>query len=140
MSSSSVLAVVAGHGQFALGVVSALDQITGRGAAFAVVSNTGLTPPDIEAALVSALSDAKVPVVFTDLPAGSCTMAVRRLQRAQPGLLLVTSSNVAVLMEFLFAVEGPLGNPVRGVDDIKAVVQVAVEKARATLSVQGGSA
>lgn len=140
MTTATVLAVVAGHGQFADGVVSALDQITGRGAAFTALSNTGLTPSDIEVAIATALGASKMQVVFTDLPAGSCTMAVRRLQRSHPELLLVTSSNVAVLMEFLFAVEGPLGHAVRGLDDIKAVVNAAAEKARGTLAVQGGNA
>ena len=42
-------------------------------------------------------------MIFTDLPAGSCTMAARRLQRGRPELTVVTGTNLAVLLDFLFA-------------------------------------
>lgn len=133
-----VVAVVAGHGRFADGVLSAVDQITGRGNAFVAVSNTGLGPGDLEALIVSALDRTGARVVFTDLPAGSCTMAVRRAQRSRPDIVLVTGANVAVLMEFLFAAEGPLGTPVGGLADVGDMARAAAEKARGTLAVFGG--
>ncbi len=138
MSDSPVIvAVVAGHGRFADGLLSAVDQITGRGGAFVAVSNTGLGPTDLEALIVSALDRTGARVVFTDLPAGSCTMAVRRAQRARSDIVLVTGANVAVLMEFLFATEGPLGTPVGGLSDVGNLARVAAEKARGTLAVFG---
>ncbi len=138
MSDSPVIvAVVAGHGRFADGVLSAVDQITGRGGAFVAVSNTGLGPTDLEALIVSALDRTGARVVFTDLPAGSCTMAVRRAQRARSDIVLVTGANVAVLMEFLFSTEGPLGTPVGGLSDVGNLARVAAEKARGTLAVFG---
>jgi PTS system N-acetylgalactosamine-specific IIA component len=132
-----VVAVVAGHGQFAEGVLSALDQITGRGSAFVPVSNTGLNPSDLEALIASALDRTGARVVFTDLPGGSCTMAVRRVQRARADVVLVTGANVAVLMEFLFAAEGPLGTPVAGLSQVGAIARASAEKARDTLAVFG---
>lgn len=136
--SSVVVAVVAGHGRFAEGVVSAVDQITGRGNAFVAVSNTGLSPSDLEALIISALDRTGARVVFTDLPAGSCTMAVRRAQRSRTDVVLVTGANVAVLMEFLFAAEGPLGTQVAGLAEVASLATSAAEKARSTLAVYGG--
>ncbi len=133
-----VVAIVAGHGRFADGLVSAVDQITGRGAAFIPVSNTGLGPADIDALLTAALDRTGARVIFTDLPAGSCTMAARRVQRARSDVVLVTGANVAVLMEFLFAAEGPLGTPLAGLSAVAAIAETAAEKARLTLAVHGG--
>lgn len=137
-AASGVVAVVAGHGQFAEGLVSAVHQITGRGAAFSCVSNTGLSPADLEAALRDRLDTSGARVIFTDLPAGSCTMAARRLQRVRPDVVLVTGVNVAVLMEYLFSAEGPLGTPIAGLAEVAALARAAAEKGRATLVVSGG--
>ena len=135
---AGVVAVVAGHGRFAEGLVSAVQQITGRGAAFACISNTGLSPADLEAALRDRLDASGARVIFTDLPAGSCTMAARRLQRARPDVVLVTGANVAVLMEYLFAAESPLGTPVAGLAEVASLARAAADKGRATLVVSGG--
>ncbi len=133
-----VVAVVAGHGRFAEGMVSAVEQITGRGAAFATLSNAGLSPADLERALLDRLDATGARVIFTDLPAGSCTMAARRVQRARPDVVLVTGANVAVLMEFLFAAISPLDTPVAGLVDVAELARTAAEKARATLVASGG--
>jgi PTS system N-acetylgalactosamine-specific IIA component len=68
-----------------------------------------------------------VGVVFTDLPAGSCTMAARRLQRERPELLVVTGTNLATLLDFVF----PAG------DTTRSAAEHAVEKGRAALIVTG---
>ncbi len=133
-----VVAVVAGHGRFADGLVSAVEQITGRGAAFSTLSNTGLAPADLERTILERLDATGARVIFTDLPAGSCTMAARRVQRARPDVVLVTGANVAVLMEFLFAAISPLDTPVAGLVDVAAMARAAAEKARATLVASGG--
>jgi len=133
-----VVAVVAGHGRFADGLVSAVEQITGRGAAFVPVSNTGLSPSDLEALIGSSLDSTGARVVFTDLPAGSCTMATRRIQRLRSDVVLVTGANVAVLMEFLFAAESALGTPVGGLSNVAALASTAADKARHTIVVSGG--
>jgi N-acetylgalactosamine PTS system EIIA component len=133
-----VVAVVAGHGDYAVGMLSAVEQITGRGSAFVPVSNRGKSPPELEAELAAQLDATGARVIFTDLPAGSCTMAARRLQRARPDVVLVTGANLAVLMEYLFAAISPLGTPVGGLAHTSALARAAADKARDTLSVSGG--
>ncbi|WP_439642677.1 PTS sugar transporter subunit IIA [Gemmatimonas sp.] len=123
----AVRAIVAGHGTFASGIVSAVEQITGRGQQFIAVSNTGLCLDDIQGALASALDVSHARVIFTDLPAGSCTMAVRRMIRERPGVLLVTGINLSLLLDFVMQ------------DDTDPVVavQAALERGRASMVVYG---
>lgn len=99
-TNSPVRAVVAGHGSFAAGIISAVDQITGLGAQFVAVSNTGLAPAAIEEQVRTALADSGATVVFTDLPAGSCTMAVRRMTQRGAGITLITGVTVPTLLAF----------------------------------------
>mgnify|MGYP005838797001 CR=1 FL=1 len=120
---SSVRAIVAGHGEFAAGLVSAVVQITGRDDVFAPLSNRGRSAQDVEAQLREQVARHGVSVVFTDLPAGSCTMAARRLQREQPSLVVVTGVNLAALLDFHFAA-----------GDDGAAAGVAAEKGRGALA------
>jgi PTS system N-acetylgalactosamine-specific IIA component len=103
---SSARAVVAAHGELAAGLVSAVQQITGRGDVFAVLSNRGLGAADVQAQMAALVRETGAEVVFTDLPAGSCTMAARRLQREMPGVSVVVGVNLVALLDFVFA-EGP---------------------------------
>lgn len=93
-------AVVAGHGAFAAGMISAVEQITGLGDRFVAVSNTGLAPADIDAAVRAAVQRNGARVVFTDLPAGSCTTCVRRMVKLDPGITLVTGVTLPTLLAF----------------------------------------
>ncbi|MDQ6611634.1 MAG: hypothetical protein M3Y64_04305 [Gemmatimonadota bacterium] len=122
-------AVVAGHAEFAVGLISAVQQISGMGAALVPLSSVGLAGVDITAVLAATVDRIGTSVVFTDLPAGSCTIAARRLQRARPELVLVTGVNLATALEFVFrsADESPL-----------EAARAAAEKGRATLLVHGG--
>lgn len=122
-----VRAIVAGHGTFPSGIVSAVEQIAGRGDLFATVSNTGLSLDDIQQTLSRALDDSGARVIFTDLPAGSCTMAVRRLLRERPGVLLVTGINLSLLLDFAMH-DG---------DDPVQAAQAALERGRASMTVHG---
>ena len=94
--------MVAGHGGFAAGIVSAVDQITGRGEIFISVATKELGGDAIVEALRAAVIRAGASVVFTDLPAGSCTIAARRVQRERPDLIVVTGANVPALLDFVF--------------------------------------
>lgn len=124
---ATVRAIVAGHGSFASGIISAVQQITGKGSSFLAMSNTGLCLDDIEGTLAQAIDDTGARVIFTDLPAGSCTMAVRRMIRARPGVLLVTGINLSLLLDFAMQ---------ESVDPIVAV-QTAIERGRASMAVHG---
>ncbi len=97
--SSAPRAIVAGHGSFAVGMISAVEQITGLGAAFIPVSNAGLSPGGIEQAIREAVATHGVRVVFTDLPAGSCTLASRRLSK-DGDVTVVTGVTLPTLLAF----------------------------------------
>lgn len=127
--SSAPRAIVAGHGSFPDGIVNAVDQISGRGHVFVPLSNQGLSGEDIETRLSRVSSESGVRVFFTDLPGGSATLAVRRLMRANPDMILVTGANLATLLEFVF----------QGEADPVAAARIAVEKGRAALSAFGGA-
>jgi N-acetylgalactosamine PTS system EIIA component len=121
-------AIVAGHGSFPEGIVSAVQQITGFGSVFVPLSNAGLSGEDIETRLRSRAAELNVKVFFTDLPAGSATIAVRRMMRDTEGVILVTGANLATLLEFVFRGEERPGEAARH----------AAEKGRAGLTTQGG--
>lgn len=99
-TSGTPRAVVAGHGDFAAGVISAVQQIIGTGTVFRGVNNAALDAAGLERAIASAVADSRATVVFTDLPGGSCTIAARRVARASPGLAVVTGANLAMLLDF----------------------------------------
>jgi N-acetylgalactosamine PTS system EIIA component len=123
-------AVVAGHGSFPEGLVSAVTQITGRGGALIPLSNLGLGREEIEERLRDLLARHHINVIFTDLPGGSATLAARRIMRDIPTLTLVTGANLAALVDFVFR-DGTL-------DSADAASQAA-EKGKAALTIVTGS-
>ena len=72
-------AIVVGHGEFAGGLVSAVGQICGMADKLVVLSMMGMTPEDIESTIRDELDRTGARVIFTDLPAGSATIAARRI-------------------------------------------------------------
>jgi PTS system N-acetylgalactosamine-specific IIA component len=123
----AVRAIVAAHGTLAAGIVSAVEQITGRGGALRAMSNTGLCLDDIQETLARTLDETGAKVIFTDLPAGSCTMAVRRLLRARPDVTLVTGMNLTLLLDFVMQDAG----------DAVAAARTALERGRASMVAHG---
>ncbi len=121
-------AIVAGHGSFSQGLISAVQQIAGCGDVFIAVSNSGLSGPDIEAKFRESAESARISVFFTDLPGGSATMAVRRIMRTDPGIVLVTGTNLPMLLEFVFQADA----------DPREAARLAAEKGRAALMAHGG--
>ena len=126
MSKLAIRALVAGHAEFAAGVVSAVDMITGKGNMLAPIRVTGMCGSDIEKLLRDTMTATGARVIFTDLHAGSCTMAARRVQHAMPGVVLVAGVNLPLLLDFVLA-EG----------DPHAAAAKAAEKGRASISVHG---
>ena len=96
-------AIVAGHGDFAAGLVSAVEQITGRGAQLIAVSVAKLGIEDIESLLRTRMQESNVKVIFTDLQAGSCTMASRRILRGVDDAVLIAGTNLPTLLDFVFS-------------------------------------
>jgi PTS system N-acetylgalactosamine-specific IIA component len=125
--SSPPRAIVAGHGDFPFGIVSAVEQISGRGGVLLPVSNKGLSGADIETQLKAAAEQDGIQVFFTDLPGGSATLAVRRIMRERPDVVLVTGTNLATLLEFVFQSTGDCG----------AAARISVEKGRNALAAFG---
>ena len=121
---TDVRAIVAGHGTFAAGIISAVEQITGRGSVFVAVSNTGLCLDDIQDTMARELDRTGARVLFTDLPAGSCTMAVRRMIRARQDVVLVTGVNLSTLLDFAMA---------EGTDPV-ADANAALERGRGSMA------
>jgi mannose/fructose-specific phosphotransferase system component IIA len=120
-------AIVAGHGDFASGLVSAVDVITGRGAQLIPVAVPGLCAEDIEQLIRDRMQESGVKVIFTDLQAGSCTMAARRILRGMSDAVLIAGANLPTLLDFVFAERLP------PIDAAKH----AAERGRAAITVLG---
>jgi PTS system N-acetylgalactosamine-specific IIA component len=117
-------AVVAGHGDFAAGLISAVQQIAGKGDAFVAVTSRDLGAAAIEVALRHSIEASAARVIFTDLPAGSCTIAARRVAHDVPGIVVVTGTNLSALLTWAL-----------GPDDGAAAVERAVERGRGAMVV-----
>lgn len=106
-------AIVAGHGDFAQGLVSAVDVITGRGGQLIPVAVPGLCAEDIEKLIRARMQESGVKVIFTDLQAGSCTMAARRILRGVDDAVLIAGVNLPTLLDFVFAEQMPATDAAR---------------------------
>lgn len=125
----AVRAIIAGHGEFADGLVSAVDAITGRGGVFRSVSARGLSGVELEALLRRTIEETGATVVFTDLQAGSCTMAARRVLRDRQDVLFVAGANLPMLLDFALS---PEAAPI-------AAARHAIERGRAAITSVGGA-
>jgi PTS system N-acetylgalactosamine-specific IIA component len=123
-------ALVAGHAEFAAGLVSAVDLITGRGDVLIPIQVKGLCGDDIQQLLRDAMLATGVRVIFTDLQAGSCTMAARRVLRELGEGTLVAGANLPMLLDFALSPDPDAG----------AAARQAAERGRAAVSVHGAPA
>ena len=119
-------AIVAAHGDLAEGLVSAVSRVAGAAAAARLMpfSNATLGGAELVDALRHAITTAGARVVFTDLPAGSCTIAARRIARETPGLAVVCGANLPMLLAFVMAAAAEPG-----------VWQLVVQKGQAAMCV-----
>jgi len=101
-------AIVVGHSDFATGIISAVERITGRGELFVPMSNAGLGADDIEQQLRVLVEQHDARVIFTDLAAGSCSIAACRLARGREDLLVVTGTNLPTLLNYATCPDGAL--------------------------------
>jgi PTS system N-acetylgalactosamine-specific IIA component len=128
--SDTARAIVAGHAEFAAGLVSAVEQITGRGDQLLPVAVTGLGAEDIERLLRERMLATGIRVVFTDLQAGSCTMAARRVLRGMTDAVVVCGTNQPLLLDFVFNERAAPPEAARH----------AAERGRAAISLVGANA
>lgn len=90
------------HGAMAPGMIDAVLRISGAPAdALVAVSNEGRSPDALRAAIVDVLGDGPV-VVFTDLGAGSCTLAARLSCADRERVAVLTGVNLPMLLDFVF--------------------------------------
>ena len=121
-------AIVIGHGDFANGMQTAVNKITGQGAALLPLSVQDRSLVQIEDWLRENLSATGAEVVFTDLQAGSATMAARKALRALPNVILVVGTNLPMLLDFV------LNTAASAADAAKH----AAERGRSAIVVHGG--
>jgi PTS system N-acetylgalactosamine-specific IIA component len=126
---SSPRAIVIGHGDFAVGMQTAVDKITGQGLALLALSVQDRSLVQIEAWLRENLEKTGAQVIFTDLQAGSATMAARKTLRTMPGVTLVVGANLPMLLDFVLSnAESPA-----------AAASHAAERGRSAIVVHGGT-
>lgn len=100
--------IVLCHGEMATGLVDAVRRIADAPAdALVALSNTGLGPEDIAERVSEAIGDARA-IVFTDLQAGSCGFAARRLCLGRSDLYVISGVNLPLLIDFVLHRDMPL--------------------------------
>jgi PTS system N-acetylgalactosamine-specific IIA component len=118
-------ALVIGHADFAQGLISAVEQITGRGDLLVGLSIAGMTPKQMEEEVATHLRNG-VQVIFTDLPGGSATTCSRRVCGVLQGPIVVSGVNLPTLLEFVLSADNSPGDAER-----------AAERGRGSLGVYG---
>jgi mannose/fructose-specific phosphotransferase system component IIA len=98
---SELRGVVVGHGSVAQALVEAAEEITGLRGVLVGVSNSGCDRGALEERVAAAVGEGAA-VVFVDLAAGSCLLAVLRRLRDRDDVRIVTGVNLAMLVDFLF--------------------------------------
>jgi PTS system N-acetylgalactosamine-specific IIA component len=79
--------------------------ITGRGDLLIPLTNRDAAVDEIERRIAEAADATGARVIFTDLPAGSCAFAARRLIRARPDMVVVTGVTLPALLDYVFHAE-----------------------------------
>ena len=124
-------AIVAGHGDFAAGLVSAVEQITGRGAQLIAVAVQKLSVEDIECLL----RERMLRVAACGSSSPTCRLEAARWRRAaflrgMDDAVLIAGANLPMLLDFVFA-EGRTA---------PEAARHAAERGRAAISVHGAGA
>jgi N-acetylgalactosamine PTS system EIIA component len=88
----------------------------------------GLTPEDIETSIRVELARTGAHVIFTDLPAGSATLAARRIVKGDASMVLVSGVNLATLLDFVFNTEVSPSEAARSAADRGKASLIVVER------------
>jgi N-acetylgalactosamine PTS system EIIA component len=127
---TGIKGIVIGHGEFANGMLSAVDKITGQGAALLALSVQDRSLVQIEEWLREHIGSSGARVVFTDLQAGSATMAARKALRDLTTVVLVVGANLPMLLDFVL----------NNTEDPVEAARHAAERGRTSIVVHGGVA
>jgi mannose/fructose-specific phosphotransferase system component IIA len=93
--------VVVCHGDVAVALVAATEEISGVRGALTAVSNRDCDRGRLEERIVAAAAGEPA-IVFVDMAAGSCLFAAARRLAGLPGARIVTGVNLAMLLDFVF--------------------------------------
>lgn len=97
-----VNAVIVGHGGFAQALIDAAERIVGKQEGITALSNQGLSCATMCGAIETALGSAgDDPIIFVDLPGGSCAISCLTLMKERKGVTVITGVNLPMLIEFL---------------------------------------
>ncbi|MDB4891597.1 MAG: phosphotransferase system enzyme component [Gemmatimonadetes bacterium] len=119
--------LVAGHADFAAGLIGAVEMISGCGDVLIPIQVRGLCGDDIQKLLYDTCMESGVRVIFTDLQAGSCTMASRRVLKQLGEGVLVAGANLPMLLDFAMSSN----------ENAIEAASTAAERGRAAVSVHG---
>ncbi len=100
-TNNSLRGVVVGHGSVAAALVDAVARITGERDGLAPVSNDQCDRGSLEQRVAEAVGD-RAAVVFVDMAAGSCLLAVLRRLHDREDVQVVTGVNLAMLVDFVY--------------------------------------
>ena len=107
--SDKVRGLIVAHSSLGEGMAAAVRQISGVDEeALGSLSNEGRGPDGLVEAVTAAVGDDPV-ILFTDLSSGSCAFAARKISVLRPGTGVVCGVNLAVLLDFVFHRDLPLG-------------------------------
>ncbi len=99
--------IVVAHGGMAQGMVDAVRKIAGVDeAVLTPLSNEGCNPDQLKERLLGIIGTRRA-IVFTDLAAGSCTLAARLTCRECGDIPVVTGVNLPMLLDFVFHLDMP---------------------------------
>ena len=102
MADEDVIGIVVAHGAMAQGMIDAVKRIAGLDeGVLTAVSNDGRGPDELKGLLTDVIGG-RPAIVFTDLAAGSCTLAARLTCRECVGIPVVTGVNLPMLLDFVF--------------------------------------
>jgi mannose/fructose-specific phosphotransferase system component IIA len=100
-TNSPLRAIVVAHGELAAALIGAVARITGDATGLVPVSNEHCDRGSLEQRISDAVGDGPA-LVFVDMAAGSCMLAVLSRLRDRQDVEVVTGVNLAMLVDFVY--------------------------------------